>query len=638
MSTLNHDMQANHMIFSLLEKSKIQNEFVLQNLKGVYAVMGEDGGLFRGNMELAQLISTPLNLIRNKNIKKLFNRESWNIFNSHLKKISTGTSKYQAFELGTDGLEAHQQKNYYWEVYPFGKYKNQDLNLFFILGTDVTQLRNMENQLNELFTNIPLGILMINKKGQIESRYSAYVEWILGTNDISDKPINAILYEPCRAYMNPEELKSIEILFSTLGQDPSYFETEKNKFPRRLRYPSPLQDEPITLELSYYPVVKENKIFQILLILEDKSELIKIQNEKKEEKALGLVTAKRIEALKKCAPEILPLAVREINNTYQRLLFLINGPKFTQDVVQCLHGLKGSARIAGFELLSTLCHESEECTLRFGVESEATQQQVSHIVAEWEGLLSLYQALFEKNNSEKDALQKENYKRLKREVEELNILLRNKQNVDFDIVQQRVDILVFQLCAIEWRYLSDLKPLIDEVVRKTCESVQKKAVINFVSNDVRTNEKDTSLFYEVFLHLLSNAISHGIEEPSVRIAAGKNEVGKIELVLNQDGFNIYGYLRDDGQGLNIEQIKKRIIEKMILSESELSQKTPSEIYQYIFHAGLSTSKEVGQIAGRGVGLSAIKDIIEQWNGHIKVSIDSETRGARFDFHVCLQGH
>jgi HPt (histidine-containing phosphotransfer) domain-containing protein len=637
MSTSSHDIQANHMILSLLEKSKMQNEFVLQNLKGVYAVIGEDGGLFRGNKELANLISSPLNLIRQNNFKKLFNRESWNIFNSHLKKISLGQSKYQSFELLTDGLDAVQQKNYYWEVYQFGKFKNQDLNLFFILGTDVTQLRNMEDQLNELFTNIPLGILIINKKGQIESRYSAYVEWILGTSDIKEKPINSILYEPCREFMNPDELKSVEILFSTLGQEQTYFETEKLKFPKRLRYPSPLQDEPIMLEVSYYPVVKENRIFQILLILEDKSEITKIQNEKKEEKALGLVTAKRIEALKKCSPEILPLAVREINNTYQRLQFLVNGPKFPQDVVQCLHGLKGSARIAGFELLSVLCHEAEDHTLRFGIDGEVSQQTLNQIAGEWEGLLSLYQALFEKASTEKEVIQKENYKRLKREVDELDGLLRNKDNIEVDNLQQRVDILIFQLCAIEWRYLSDLKPLIDELVRKTSESANKKAVIEFKCDDVRTSEKDTSLFYEVFLHLLNNAISHGIEEPALRTVAGKGEVGKIELVLHQDGFNVYGYLRDDGQGLDIEKIKNRILEKSLLTPGEVANKTPLEIFQYIFHSGLSTTTEVDKISGRGVGLSAIKDIIEQWNGHIKVSIDPETKGARFDFHIRLQG-
>lgn len=630
MSNNNHDLQANYMIFSLLEKSKMQNEFILENLKGVYAIVSENGSIFKSNQELAHLLNAPLNKMREHSLASLFDKNSWNVFRSHLK------NKHQSFELQTDGLEPQSQRNFHWEIYPFGKYRNQDLDLYFILGTDITQLRNVESQLNELFSNIPLGILIINRKGQIEPRYSSYVDWILGTSEVAERPLNSVLFEPSRPYMNEAEHQSVINLFSTLGQDQGYFESIKDRFPRRLKYPSPLQDEPLTLDVSYYPVVKENVIHQILLIIEDKSEMTRIQNEGKKEKELGLVTAKRIEFLKSCSAEILPLAMREINNSYQRLQFLQNDSLFIQDLVQCLHGLKGSSRIAGFDTLARFCHEAEDVVLRQGTNHEGVHKLFTLIKDEWEGMYNLYQALFASESSDNAFIQKENYKKLKREAETLKELLSHKDNLNLEDCQQRVCILNFQLAAIEWNKLDELRPLLEEVARKTLQNQSKKARLEFRCKEVRVSNEDRSQFYEIFLHLINNSLVHGIESVDERAAQGKPEEGKIEIELNQDCFNVYGFFRDDGFGLNLEKIKNKIIEKKFLKEETLRLKTSSEVLQYIFHPGFSTSTDVDTLSGRGVGLSAIKDIIRKWGGHIVVSVDSETKGARFDFHIPLE--
>jgi len=126
------------------------------------------------------------------------------------------------------------------------------------------------------------------------------------------------------------------------------------------------------------------------------------------------------------------------------------------------------------------------------------------------------------------------------------------------------------------------------------------------------------------VHLIRNAIDHGIEMPDKRIARGKSENGKIILNAYSDSGSIVIEVGDDGNGLDKEKIVKKALEKGMINENS-NNLTDSEIYNLIFEPGFSTSDEVTSVSGRGVGMDVVKRNISELRG----TIDIETKESEY---------
>lgn len=134
------------------------------------------------------------------------------------------------------------------------------------------------------------------------------------------------------------------------------------------------------------------------------------------------------------------------------------------------------------------------------------------------------------------------------------------------------------------------------------------------------------------MHMVRNALDHGLESPDERVAAGKPKSGNVWLAASYAGGNIQIRIRDDGRGLNPEKLMKKAVEKGIISEHAKMDRR--EIYNLIFAAGFSTAAVVTDISGRGVGMDVVKRNIESIRG--RVQIDSELgKGAVFTIELPL---
>ncbi len=156
------------------------------------------------------------------------------------------------------------------------------------------------------------------------------------------------------------------------------------------------------------------------------------------------------------------------------------------------------------------------------------------------------------------------------------------------------------------------------MVRDLAKELNKE--IDFIMEGKET-ELDRTVIDEIgdpLVHLLRNALDHGIELPEERIAAGKPGQGTLILSAQHEGNNVYIDVQDDGRGINSELVLAKAIEKGIVSPSEAQQLSDSEINRFIFTPGFSTSSEVTDISGRGVGLDVVKTKIESINGDISI--------------------
>lgn len=131
-------------------------------------------------------------------------------------------------------------------------------------------------------------------------------------------------------------------------------------------------------------------------------------------------------------------------------------------------------------------------------------------------------------------------------------------------------------------------------------------------------------------HLLRNAVAHGIEKPEARKAQGKNETGKIVIVVDRQGTDVLINIKDDGAGINVDKIREKAIKQGFMAEgAELSD---HDALQFILQSGFSTADEVSQVAGRGVGMDVVDSEIKQLGGVLDIDT---TRGIGTEFSIRL---
>jgi chemosensory pili system protein ChpA (sensor histidine kinase/response regulator) len=170
------------------------------------------------------------------------------------------------------------------------------------------------------------------------------------------------------------------------------------------------------------------------------------------------------------------------------------------------------------------------------------------------------------------------------------------------------------------------------VVRQTAKEIGKRANLDIKGTQVELDRSVLERITGPFEHMLRNAVSHGIEMPAARKAAGKAEIGELRLELAQEGNEVQLSLSDDGGGLDIERIRAKAIEQGLMApQMALSE---AEIADFIFHAGLSTATEVTQVAGRGVGMDVVRSEIAALGGRVELNF-KKGQGTRFTIFLPL---
>lgn len=145
--------------------------------------------------------------------------------------------------------------------------------------------------------------------------------------------------------------------------------------------------------------------------------------------------------------------------------------------------------------------------------------------------------------------------------------------------------------------------------------------LDFVMTGQET-ELDRSIIEEIgdpLIHLLRNAVDHGLEPPEERTRSGKKPVGELKLMASHEENHIIITIKDDGRGINPESIRASAVKKGIISEEQGKRLTDKESVNLIFVSGLSTAKTVTDVSGRGVGMDVVRTNIEKINGAIEIN-------------------
>ncbi len=169
-------------------------------------------------------------------------------------------------------------------------------------------------------------------------------------------------------------------------------------------------------------------------------------------------------------------------------------------------------------------------------------------------------------------------------------------------------------------------------VRDLTRETGKQVDLVIKGEDTEIDKVLVDQLYDPLIHLVRNAVDHGIGEVKDRLAAGKSETGRITLEASQQGNEIQITVADDGRGLNREKILKRAREAGLVGPHD--EPDDAAIWNYIFHSGFSTADEVSNLSGRGVGMDVVKTTIEALRGRITVT-SRRGEGTRITLHIPL---
>ncbi len=156
------------------------------------------------------------------------------------------------------------------------------------------------------------------------------------------------------------------------------------------------------------------------------------------------------------------------------------------------------------------------------------------------------------------------------------------------------------------------------MVRDLEKKLDKKMNLTITGEDTELDRTVVDEIGDPLMHLIRNSADHGLENTATRIERGKPETGTIFLNAYQDGNNVVIEVGDDGNGIDVEAVRKKIIERGYASEETANQMSDKDIINVLFDPGFSMAKQVTDISGRGVGLDVVKSNIESLGGDVEV--------------------
>ena len=156
------------------------------------------------------------------------------------------------------------------------------------------------------------------------------------------------------------------------------------------------------------------------------------------------------------------------------------------------------------------------------------------------------------------------------------------------------------------------------MIRDLSKKLDKKMELVMTGEDTELDRTVIDEIGDPLMHLLRNSADHGLESAEVRAQRGKPEVGTVKLDAYQDGNNVIIEVSDDGNGIDVEAVRNKALEKGSITQEQADAMTDKEVIDLLFRPSFSTAKKVTDVSGRGVGLDVVKSKVEALGGDIEV--------------------
>jgi PAS domain-containing protein len=472
-------------------------------------------------------------------------------------------------------------------------------------------------ELRSIMENIPQGVFIMLADRSIQGNYSRELEEILGLKDLAGQPALPLLFKDSQ--LTAEDRSIMESILISSFDEPSYiWELNMSNLPHEFVRLG--QDaSPQILAIEWHPIMnREKRVDRVLVTLRNVTELRDLQaSQRKDQEAFSVlleivqVSPERFRDFMRQSQEILRQAEQDAKAHEHRLL--------QRKLLMRLHTWKGLARSLHFKRLASRIHDAEQVLAHAQVGEETAWS------SELNDLHDLLQA-YENVGKE----------RLGRMTEEgsSGLLTAEAQQLQeawyryhgkADAAQREALDLALEIYVRSLPGLS-CEQLLDglELELQSLALDLKKTVPRLEREGALEQQLPHSLYRNLsyaLQHLVRNSMDHGIESPEERRARGKEERGRIRVRFAQEQGSLVMDYSDDGRGLDWERVLWKAEDLGLVSGKQ--PPTPHDLAQFIFAPGFSTRSEANMISGRGIGMDAVRLLVEESGGTISLVIDED---------------
>ena len=196
--------------------------------------------------------------------------------------------------------------------------------------------------------------------------------------------------------------------------------------------------------------------------------------------------------------------------------------------------------------------------------------------------------------------------------------LKNNLETLFENQRRLIDEMQDKLLRLRLVSFGSLAVRLQRTVRVTADEEGKTAELTIEGGDLEIDTQILDALIEPLLHLLRNAVAHGIESPETRRLLGKPETGRIKVRVHDEGTHVILTVTDDGRGISAAGLKGKAVQNGYVNQTEAEAMSEDEALALVFLAGLTTAEEVSQVSGRGVGMNIVKNSIVKQQGAISI--------------------
>lgn len=466
----------------------------------------------------------------------------------------------------------------------------------------------------------------VDQKPAIQPEYSNHLHQMMNETDLRGKDPLAHIF--AKFDISGDRLNQVKgFLDMTLGSSSLSFELNSESLPREASLRTP-KGELLSFEFDWSPMLDEGDIVEkILVTLRDVTHIQRLRELSDRQDLEKNIISELVSSQGRFFPDL--------QKRGRALLATVQNKDWEQSLdlqrrtLAALHTLKGETRVCGLMTLAQAIHEVESDLHRAGAKSSAFQSL--------QRLLDLYGEIYfnklGRENTDADEVRAP-VKPLEEVILHLEKIVKNllpdQIQPQFRHIYQRLNYLFgTELQSILSHHLQNLSQLAIDL---------GKSSPNVIFKGERTliPKAYHSTLQEIFGHLLSNTMSHGIETKDERRKLGKALAGTISIVQHKVYNDLIIHYRDDGRGLNLAKIRELALARGLIDDD--SALNPEALAELIFLPGFSTYENVTLMSGRGVGMDAVRIQLEDMDSEFKVVLDKPSlqHPGCHDFHFMIR--
>ncbi len=637
------NLHATHNIISTLEQSKASIEQLVDEMPDALFIFDIHGRIYRSNLEGCRLLKVGPENYFGLSVEMIFSTDAAQILFNKIQLVSQNPKSFERpheFELEVQTIDGKVYP-YHWAMRPLVPDKFDKISLFVLYGRNLSEIRSFERELSQIYSSIPIGILAVGPGGHVEAHYSRYCEYLLQherysglNNGFTNLDIIELLYEPSFAFMRAAERDAAHLLVKAIGGSEYWFESIRTQLPQLLQRKTLMGE--LWLRVDYYPVITDRVVQKILLIIENRSDLVRERQERSVWIKRNESAVRRILEIQNSEAQGLQGLCLDIDALIRVLDHALEKTDYNA-FHSGVEGLRSASEAAGFltikEMVDILIVKlNGEVGKEFFQNRHELMREYSEIRTECLELVRVFNSLNVQGTSAQDfhpRLDTAIYRDITQAIDK-NIELLQGKGVD-QVVHNLVH-LRKHVHRVNYMRLSRLEGFLQDLARAKAAQERKMVKLHFNWDNVLIAPEYARGMRDVLCFLVEKAIAQGIEAPMKRRKAGKPESGHLHIEAMADEHSVLFRLSDDGKGVSVGKIREITKAKAVKLEKNLDEIPDAELLNLVFSSNLILPPKTSHKHAI-VDLSGLRRFLEQ-SGAVDIKLSSQLGvGSRLEFRL-----